>query len=42
MEKTEFRDSMIIPFINVREEEFMEAVKASNIFFELNEKLLLL
>lgn len=38
----EFRDSIIIPFIYVREEQFMEAVTASNILFELNEKLLLL
>lgn len=42
MENTEFGDSMIIPFIYVREEQFIEAVMASNIFFELNEKLLLL
>lgn len=42
MENMEFRDSMIIMFIYVREEQFMEAVMASDIFFELNEKLLLL
>lgn len=34
----EFRDSMIMPFVSVEEEQNMEAVIASNIFFVLGEK----
>lgn len=39
MENVELGDSMIVAFIYVREEQFVEAVMASNMFY--GEKLLL-
>lgn len=42
MENLLFIDTMVIPSIYIREEQFMEAMMALNIFSSLNEKLLLL